>query len=227
MVIFYAYRSVPAAWNLFVPTLSGFTIQAVDTYKCLGLLLHKQLLWGAHIRQLIQYATPTSNQIARLATYHIYNRPSFKVVRQLVTSVLIPKLVYAIPFIQFPYPETHTMMRQMKRLIIYPLRQSLGLPNNAHHESIFIESRVLPLRYLLIYHSILFARRYINQAPTQQDAQQRYHDIFIAPPLLTHHSQHHPLTNISTRCQLIRHPLTATYTSFSQATSKRLWNIGV
>ena len=173
---------------------TGFTIKAVDTYKYLGLLFHKQLSWGAHVRQLIQFATPTSYQIARLATYHVFNRPSFKVIRQLVTSVLIPKLVYAIPFIQFPYPETHTIMRQMKRLIIYPLRRSLGLPNNAHHESIFIESSVLPLRYLLIYHSILFARRYINQAASQQDAQQRYHDIFIAAPLVTYHSQHHPLT---------------------------------
>ena len=117
------------------------------------------------------------------------------------------------------------MMRQMKRLIIYPLRRSLGLPNNAHHESIFIESRVLPLRYLLIYHSILFARRYINQATSQPDAQQRFHDIFIAPPLITYQSHHHPLTNISIRCQTIRHALTATFTSFTHATSKRLWNM--
>ena len=225
MIIFYAYRSLPEAWNLFSLSLTGFTITAVDTYKYLGLLLHKQLLWGAHVRQLIQSATPTSFQIARLASYHIFNRPSFKVIRQLVTSVLIPKLVYASPFIQFPYPETHSMMRQMKRLIVYPLRRSLGLPNNAHHDSIFVESRVLPLRYLLIYHSILFARRYINQASSQLDAQQRYHDIFIASPVATYRSHHHPLSYISIRCQTIRHALTASYVSFSQATSKRLWNM--
>jgi hypothetical protein len=225
MIIFYAYRSLPQVWSLFVPTLTGFTIKAVDTYKYLGLMLHKQLSWESHIKQLIHSATPTSYHIARLATYHIHNRPSFKVVRQLVTSVIIPKLVYAIPFIQFPYPETHTVMRQMKRLIIYPLRRSLGLPNNAHHESIFVESRVLPLRYLLIYYSILFARRYINQATTEQDAQQRHHDIFIAAPFATYASSFHPLTNISIRCQIIRHALTATYASFTRASSRRIWNM--
>jgi hypothetical protein len=225
MIIFYAYRSLPEVWNLFVPTLTGFNIKVVDTYKYLGLLLHKQLSWKAHVKQIIHNATQTSHHIARLATYHVHNRPSFKVVRQLVTSVLIPKLVYALPFIEFPYPETHTIMRQMKRLIIYPLRRSLGLPNNAHHESIFIESRVLPLRYLLIYHSILFARRYITQATTDRDAQQRYHDVFLASPLLTYASSFHPLTNISIRCQSIRNNLTATYASFIRATSRQIWNV--
>jgi hypothetical protein len=225
MVIFYAYRVLPDTWNGFTLGLTGFTIKAVDTYKYLGLLLHKQLSWGPHIRHLIHCATPTSYHIARLASYHIFKRPSFKVIRQLVTSVLIPKLVYAIPFIQYPYPETHTVMRQMKRLIIYPLRRSLGLPNNAHHDSIFIESRVLPLRYLLIYHSLLFARRYINQAASQQEAQQRYHDIFNAPPLVTYQSNYHPMTHISSRCQSIRNTLTATYISFTRATSKKIWSM--
>ena len=217
----FAYRSLPEVWNLFVPTLTGFSIKVVNTYKYLGLLLHKQLSWEAHVKQIIHNATQTSHHIARLATYHVHNRPSFK----LVTSVLIPKLVYALPFIEFLYPETHTIMRQMKRLIIYPLRRSLGLPNNAHHESIFIESRVLPLRYLLIYHSILFARRYITQATTEHDAQQRYHDIFLASPLLTYASSFHPLTNISIRCQSIRNNLTATYASIIRATSRQIWNI--
>lgn len=99
-------------------------------------------------------------------------------------SVLLPKITYAIPFIQFPYPLTHSVMRQMKRLIIYPLRRSLGLPNNAHHDSIFIESRILSLPYLIIYHSILFARRYIKQAATPHEAAQRYRDMFMPNSLL-------------------------------------------
>jgi hypothetical protein len=225
MIIFYAYRSLPYIWSLFVPTLSGFVIATVDTYKYLGLILHKQLRWEPHVRELIHKTTSTSCYIARLATYHIHNRPSFKVVRQLVMSVLIPKLVFAMPFIQFPFPDTHRVMRQMKRLIIFPLRRSLGLPNNAHHDSIFIESRVLPLQYLMVYHSILFARRYISKAATPQEAQQRFHSIFIAPPLMTHVTSSNPLTYISMRCQLIRHRLTATYRDFEHTTTKQLWNM--
>jgi hypothetical protein len=225
MIIFYAYRSLPHAWTLFLPTLTGFIIAAVDTYKYLGLILHKRLRWDAHVKELIHKATPTSYQIARLASYHINNRPSFKVVRQLVMSVLVPKLVYAIPFIQFPFSMSHRMMRQMKRLVIYPLRRSLGLPNNAHHDSIFIESRVLPLQYMLVYHSILFARRYILQAATPHDQQQRHHDIFSSAPLITHIAPSHPLTNIAIRCQSIRHPLTATLAAFQRATSKQLWSM--
>ena len=34
-------------------------------------------------------------------------------------------------------------MRQLKRLLIIPLRKSLWLTHNAHHESIFIETRTL------------------------------------------------------------------------------------
>ena len=44
-------------------------------------------------------------------------------------------------------------MVQLKRLLIIPLRRSLGLPHNAHHDSIFVETRTLPPHYLQMYHS--------------------------------------------------------------------------
>lgn len=225
LVIFYVHAALPLAWSLFKLCLSGFIIKQTDTYKYLGLILHKQLNWKHHVHDLIQRTTQTSYHIARLASYHIHHRPSFRVIRQLVTSVLIPKITYALPFIQFPYPLTHTVMRRMKRLIIYPLRRSLGLPNNAHHESIFVESRVLPLPYLIIYHSILLARRYIKQATTPHEAIQRHRDMFLPTSVSLLSTTSDPMRYIATRCQLIPNAVTSTCDSLLTASSKQIWNV--
>ena len=118
-------------------------------------------------------------------------------------------------------PDQHKISRQLKRLIIYPLRRALGLPNNAHHNSILIESRVLPIRYLQQYHSILFARRYIKQTTTQAQAQDRYGIMFDRhdnTPL----SQ--PYSTIAIRCKTINTQHTNTLQAIQQATSKHLWN---
>ena len=201
-------------------TLSGFNITTTNTYKYLGLFVHHTLSWTPHIRELIDKCTATSQQIARLASRKIHNRPAFHIIRQLVTSVLIPKITYALPFISL-LPDTHKISRQLKRLIIYPLRRALGLPNNAHHDSIFVESRILPIRYLQQYHSILFARRYIKQATTQAQVQQRYDHMFNRQdntPL------YHPYSLISTRCKSIQTQHTTTLQAIQHATSKQLWN---
>ena len=226
LMIFYIAVSLPSSWESFNLCLSGFLIQRTDTYKYLGLILHKQLLWTHHIRETINNATATSYYIARLASYHINNRPPFRVIRQLVTSVLIPKISYALPFIRLPYNDTHTIMRRMKRLIIYPLRRALGLPNNAHHDSIFIESRVLPIPYQQVYHSLLLAKRYIKQAATDAAAATRHRNLFIPAgslPLLSSRSD--PMTYIAMRCQSIPHRITSSHQLLLAATSKQLWNI--
>ena len=173
MLIFYARKTLPSIYSTHHLILSGFTISVTDTYKYLGLIVHRQLSWIPHIRDLIAKCIPTSHQIARLAARKIHNRPPFRVIRQLIATVFIHKIAYALPFIILP-PETDEISRQLKRLIIYPLRRALGLPNNAHHNSIFVESRLLPIRYLQQYHSILYARRYINQATTPADTNNRY-----------------------------------------------------
>ena len=54
---------------------------------------------------------------------------------------------------------------------------------------------------------------------------QRHTDIFVTRPLLAHVARSHPLTLISTRCQSISHPLTATLASLQHATSKQLWSM--
>ena len=225
MVIFYAAASLPLAWITFTLTLSRFTIAIVDSYTYLGVILHKRLDWTLHIKQIIRKATATSHQIARLAFYTIPSRPSLPVIRQLINAVLIPKIAYGLPFINlYPNP-THPLMLQLKRLLVIPLRRSLGLPHNAHHDSIFIETRTLPIPYLQIYHSLLFARRYINQVPSPQLQQERYDLIF------KHHPNHDllasapmdPLCQIALRCRTMTCPITSDMSRLKQATSRQLW----
>ncbi len=43
MIIFYACRTLPLAWQHISLTLTGFSFTVTDTYKYLGLILHKQL----------------------------------------------------------------------------------------------------------------------------------------------------------------------------------------
>jgi len=225
LMIFSHAKSLPSSWAAFHLWLSGFVISRTDTYKYLGLVLQRRLEWKHHVQEIIHNATATSYHIARLASYHIRQRPPFKIIRQLVISVLIPKITYALPFIHLPYAQTHTVMRRMKRLIIYPLRRALGLPNNAHHDSIFIESRVLPIPYLQVYHSLLFARRYIKQANTSAEAASRHRDLFVPGSIRGLSLPSDPMNYIPLRCQMIPHRITSTPELLLAATSKQLWNI--
>ena len=117
------------------------------------------------------------------------------------------------------------MMRRMKRLIIYPLRTALGVPNNVHHDSVFIESRVLPIPYQQIYHSLLLARRYIKQATNNIEAATRHHNIFSPTSTFLLSTTTDPMRYIAKRCQSFPHRITSTHQSILAATSKDLWNI--
>ena len=226
MVIFYAAASLPLAWRSFTLTLSGFAIVIVDSYTYLGVILHRQLDWTLHIKEVIRKATATSHQIARLAFYTIRSRPSLPVIRQLISTVLIPKIAYGLPFINLHPNPTHPLMLQLKRLLIIPLRRSLGLPHNAHHDSIFIETRMLPVPYIQLYQSLLFARRYINQAPSAEQQQQRYDQLFKQHPHfdLLAQAPSDPLYHIAVRCRSITCSITSTISQLQQAQTRQLWD---
>ena len=113
----------------------------------------------------------------------------------------------------------------MTRLIVYTLRRLLGLPNNAHHDSIFIESRILSLPYLIIYHSILLARRYIKQATTPHEAAHWYRNMFMPNSLLLLSTPSDPMRYIAARCQFILHPITSTCNFLPSASFKQIWNL--
>lgn len=148
--------------------LGGADIETAKEYKYLGVLLDQHLTYLPHLQQLVSKATTASHMICKLIKRDAL--PSFPVVRQLVASVLIPKLTYGFPFIRLPRIEdnvintetstraharanttvkrTNNIARQLKNVVIRPLRISLGLPHSAHHHSVLMESRLMPLPYI-------------------------------------------------------------------------------
>jgi len=226
MIIFYFAASLPPTWQFFKLKLCGFSILIVDSYSYLGVILHRRLDWTLHIKEMIRKATATSHHIARLAFYTVKSRPSLHVIRQLIHTVLVSKIAYGLPFISlYPNP-THPLMLQLKRLLIIPLRRSLGLPHNAHHDSIFIETRMLPTPYIQLYHSILFARRYIQQVTTPEQQQQRYDQLFQRhqPFDILAQAPSNPLYHIALRCRSMTCPVTSNMSRLLQAKTRQLWD---
>ena len=204
MVIFWHRTTLPPTYRMPLCTavrplplhLSGFEIERVDSYVYLGVTLFKTLSWEPHINDIIRKASPTSHQISRLVS--CTSRPSLPVIRHLVAAVLIPKLAYGLPFITLPYKKT-PLYTSLKRLIITPLRRALGVPHNAHHNSVMLESRLMPLNYFQCYLSITTAKRHIMQANDAAEQQRRYSLIFTPQsytlPIM------HPLRNIASNCR--------------------------
>ena len=166
-------------------TLGGQAITTVTEYKYLGVLLDNELTYIPHLQQVIRKGTAAAQMICRLIKRD--KLPTFPVIRQLVSSVLIPKITYGFPFVRIPdvranvqnretvqqqerapgqllrrstqhraeqgtlnnrIKRTNNIARQLKNLVIRPLRLALGLPHNAHHHSVLLESRLMPFQWI-------------------------------------------------------------------------------
>ena len=163
-------------------TLGGKPIATATEYKYLGVLLDRELTYIPHLQQVVRKGTAAAHLICRLIKRD--KLPSFPVIRQLVSAVLIPKITYGFPFITIPsiranvtntegeqktmtqltrrntthraeqgvvnnrIKRSNNIARQLKNLVIRPLRLSLGLPHNAHHHSVLLESRLMPFQWI-------------------------------------------------------------------------------
>ena len=222
MVVFWRGTTLPVTFQLsptapFSLRLSNFDIIHSVTYSYLGLLLHQQLKWDAHITDIIRRATPTSNLISRLISCS--SRPSLPVVRRLVVSVLIPKITYALPFITLPH-DRHNLSTALKSLTITPLRHALGLPHTAHHDSIFVDVRVMPLREFQQYLSVIFARRFVMLATDAADMSARFSQLFVRNAC--HLPRNHPLSIIASRCHAVSCSYTSSLSALRGATNDQL-----
>src|SRR5690242_13814380 len=106
--------------------LGGFVVQVKSQYKYLGVVLSQSLDSHAHVKYIIGKATVSSiliQQVCKKST-----RPSFPTINKLVQAVLIPKVVYGIPFYDLPVGPDFT---KLKGTIISPLLTCLRLPQCA------------------------------------------------------------------------------------------------
>ena len=167
-------------------TLTGFRIEPTFLYTYLGIILDQYLTMNPHQQNIIATTTKTSFMISRLIKRD--RLPSFPVIKQLVSAILIPKIAYGIPFFHIQNKQTKTtrnialransearlahtanMYRKIKNIILRPLLRALGLPFRAHHNSVFIESRLLPLEFLQAKHAAAYVYRLMNMDTTNKN----------------------------------------------------------
>jgi endonuclease/exonuclease/phosphatase family metal-dependent hydrolase len=167
-------------------TLTGFRIEPTFLYTYLGIILDQYLTMNPHQQNIIATTTKTSFMISRLIKRD--RPPSFPVIKQLVSAILIPKIAYGIPFFHIQNKQTKTtknialransearlahkanMYRKIKNIILRPLLKALGLPFRAHHNSVFIESRLLPLEFLQAKHAAAYVYRLLNMDTTHNN----------------------------------------------------------
>jgi len=141
-------------------TLTGFAITTTRIYTYLGVMLDDRLTFIPHLTQLVQRTTVMSIRLTRMVRRD--KLPSFPVMRRLVQCVLVPQMTYAFAFLfgaivdeQVTDTQTNEQHKtkinihsKLKNNILRPLRASLQLPFHAHHDSIFIESRLFNIPHL-------------------------------------------------------------------------------
>ena len=158
-------------------TLTGFPIDTTDTYTYLGVVLDAQLNFQSHLARLVQTTTGMSIRLARLVRRD--KLPSFPVIRRLVQCVLVPQMTYAFAFlfgsienkpVRVSTSDSTTTTRtnmysKLKNNLLRPLRQSLALPFSAHHDSTFIESRLLNVDSLITCAAAQLVHRWLSMTP--------------------------------------------------------------
>lgn len=154
-------------------TLTHFTIKTAPQYTYLGVTLDKYLTFIPHVHALIKRVSCTADMISRLVRRD--HLPSFPIIQTLVKCVLIPQMTYSFPFIGSTLEDKVVSTRQatgnptrgnmyikLKNAILRPLLYCLGLPHNAHHASVFIESRLLDVMSLVSLTSARLAHRWLS-----------------------------------------------------------------
>ncbi len=162
--------------------LTHFVLTTTRMYTYLGVLLDDRLTFIPHLTQLVQRTTTMSIRLTRMVRRD--KLPSFPVIRRLVQCVLIPQMTYAFAFL-FGYivneQVKHTQSvkhrttkinihSKLKNNILRPLRASLRLPFHAHHDSIFIESRLLNIPNLITCSIAQLAHGWFNMKPNVNNA---------------------------------------------------------
>jgi len=142
--------------------LSNFIIDYVDYYKYLGVIYDCTLSFDIHNKYIYDKCKIYSGYISHLIC-NTSVRPSFPVINRLVQAILVPKLTYGMPFINLALNSRY--YKDFNKLLIDPLRISLAIPYTSDHLSIYIESRMLNVQYLQIYHTISFIHRLLSMRP--------------------------------------------------------------
>jgi hypothetical protein len=153
-------------------TLTNFNIKTTPVYTYLGVLLDYHLTFVPHLNEVVAKVTCTANKISRLVQRD--HLPSIPIIRTLVKFILVPQMVYGFPFIPEILDKSISTTQatgnatqsnfyvKLKNVVLRPLLFCMGLPHSAHHQSVFIETRLLNIHSLLSLSAALTAHRWLS-----------------------------------------------------------------
>jgi exonuclease III len=189
-------------------TLGGFTITPTKQYTYLGVILDSLLTFTPQALNCIKTATRTASLISRLVRRDKY--PSFPVVQTLVKCIVVPQLTYGFPFFSIEDKSIKTsqatgnrssksnLYTRAKNAILRPLIASLGLPHDANHDSVFVESRLFDVSSLFVLCSARLAHRLLNMDDdTTNMASHLFKRHLLNPPSNHRHPFNYIWNNIS------------------------------
>ena len=113
--------------------LCDFHIGIADSYRYLGLQLHRSLRWQTHFGYIRDIARQCGSRVGRVAM-QAKGAVHFNAVRALVMSYVIPSLTYALLF--WGHRISEGDQRKIQRWIAHPLRCALSLPPTTHQLSV-------------------------------------------------------------------------------------------
>jgi hypothetical protein len=118
-------------------------IPVVDRYQYLGVWLDSKLSPHAHYSHLVSSCNFVSNMLTSIQTND--GPPDFTIIRQLCLTVLLPRIIYGLPFIN----PTSLQLRKLDAILYRPLLRSLALPISVHRAGLAVYTG-LPSLSLLI-----------------------------------------------------------------------------
>ena len=136
--------------------LSGFALEAVDSYRYLGLHLSGNLKWATHIGTMVKRACHDAFLVRRLIDHRAEFPVHFGTVRAIANSYLLPRWTYGLALM----PATKAVGKWLQRAeseLCSTIRAVLGLPRSTHKLSVLLEAGFKPMTVYADYQRLRLA----------------------------------------------------------------------
>ena len=154
--------------------LSGFYLEAVRSYRYLGLQLSDDFSWTAHIGTLVKRACHDAFLVRRLIDHRSEFPIHFGTIRSIANSHLLPRWTYGLALM----PATTAVRNWLNRAeseLCSTIRAVLGLPRSTHKLSVLIEAGFKPMAVYADYQRLRAAYN-MSQLSARHATARRYVD---------------------------------------------------
>jgi len=136
--------------------LCGFRLQAVDTYRYLGMQMSSDLQWTAHIGTLVKRACHDAFLVRRMIDHKSDFPIHFGTVRSITNSHLLPRWTYGLALLPTT-PQIKNWLSRAESELCSTIRAVLGLPRSTHKLSVLIEAGLKPMAVYADYQRLRLA----------------------------------------------------------------------